>query len=103
MVERRATADVLALSHLLIPLGWVGACCWLLAAKNNPLTIFNSCRPFREQSIDAFLPVAKGLQRRHYFIDIFFSLQKLRDESFNNPYLQVTLATFITEIVLASV
>lgn len=53
--------------------------------------------------MDAFLPVANSLQRRHYFIDIFFSLQKLRDESFNNPYLQVTLATFITEIVLASV
>lgn len=42
-LERRVNADVLALSHSLIPLGWVGAGHWLLADKNNFLTIFNSC------------------------------------------------------------
>lgn len=65
----------------IIPLGWGGACHWFLADKNNPLIIFNSGRPFGEETLGAFFPVAKGLQRPgaktalfHWFFFSFFFL-----------------------------
>lgn len=93
--QRRATADVLALSHLLIPLGWVGACHWFLADKKNPLIIFNSCWPFGEEPLDAFFPVARGLQRLcaktalfHWFF-FFFFLREIKPLTthFSNSYI----------------
>lgn len=84
----------------------MGACHWLLADKNNPLTIFNSRRSFGEQSLDAFLTVAKGLQRLRaktdYFIDFFLLLLKSCEITASTKTSQrVTLVTLAAETVLA--
>lgn len=85
----RRCFGIVALSN---PPGLSGSLPLAAADKNNPLTIFNSCRPFGEQSLDAFLPVAKGLQRLcaktalfHWFPPTTTTSKKLRDNGFNKP------------------